>query len=301
MFLIGDKPITSPIFSITASISIIVGVAGIGYLTNDLGDKRKDELISKPNASANLSLFSVVFLFLLFLLFALLPWFYLPFNSVSFAVLSFQFLLFCAYSFPPFRFKERGFLGVLTDTLYAHANPALLASYTFYRFNNISFETFLCFTVPLCAWQFVLGIRNIIFHQLKDYSNDFASGTKTFVIDFGEARSAAFCSKFLLPLEVILFLLFTIEITSYSVIFLPLVFLYWLITYIIHRKKTSDFTYRDFGYHFLDYLYIKWVPLIVLFALCLKSVDFWSIAVLHVIIFKTDVKTYLLNKLKINL
>lgn len=282
--------------AVLASVLIITGVAGIGYLTNDLGDRHKDGLIGKENATAQLSVPAIVFLFVLFMLLAIAPWFYLPVRRWSVGLLVMQFLLFYVYAFPPFRFKERGFLGVITDAGYAHINPALLAAYTFYLYTGKAFAGFYTFMLLLATWQLVLGIRNILFHQVKDHDKDIESGTHTFVTGTGIAKTTVLLKTILLPLETVLFIAFAGLITFYLPFFLPVIVLYWLFVTKQFVKNIKTKGFRDYAYLYLDDLYIKWVPLIVLTGLVMRSVNFLPVLVLHFLIFRTDIKTFLMNR-----
>ena len=162
----------SSFYAILASISVIVGVAGLGYLSNDLGDRKKDALIGRDNVLIGMQPAIILFLFLLFFAFIFLPWLYLPFSSLSAIILGLEIVLFFVYALPPFRFKERGLLGVYTDSLYAHVLPAVLAAYTFHLFTGRIFENFSDFIIIVFSWQFIQGERNILFHQIKDLESD---------------------------------------------------------------------------------------------------------------------------------
>lgn len=298
VFLISCKVEANPIYSFSASISVIIGVAGIGYLTNDLGDRQKDALISKDNATSNLSITNLFFLFFLFFSLTFLPWFYLYFDLVSAVLLALQILLFIIYAFPPFRFKEKGIIGIITDSLYAHTIPALLATFTFYRMNQVFRTDIIYFTCTLISWQFVLGLRNIVLHQLKDYENDNNSNTKTFVTNHGIVKSVFLVKKILLPFEFILFLIFCFFLSYKFHLFACLIIAYWLYKAFMERKNIHSFTYKDIAYKFLDDLYLQWLPLAVLILLCFQSIVFIPIAVLHVILFRSEAKTFIIKALK---
>lgn len=281
---------------VLASVIVIIGVAGIGYLTNDLGDRHKDSLIQKENVTVQLGLPAIILLVLLFLLLAIAPWFYLPVSRMSITLLGFQFLLFYVYAFPPFRLKERGFLGILADAGYAHVNPALLASYTFYLYTGKAASQFYMFTGLLICWQLVSGVRNILFHQVKDRDKDLESGTKTFVTAFGVFKTQSLLKKIVLPLETILFIAFSTYISQYLVFFLPVVVLYWLFVTIRFGKNNSMPNFRDYAYHYLDALYLSWLPLIILTGLVIRSVNFLPVFALHFLVFRTDIKAFLIMR-----
>src|SRR5262249_57433548 len=107
-----------------------------------------------------------------FLPVALLPWLYLPLHWENGSLLGFELLLFVLYAFPPFRLKERGMLGLFADALYAHAIPAVLAVMTFSLMANRAYDHLTWFVLALGLWQFFLGVRNIVLHQLKDFDGD---------------------------------------------------------------------------------------------------------------------------------
>lgn len=297
IFLLSHK--TQVVFiPILASVFIIIGVAGIGYLTNDLGDRHKDSLIKKQNATAQLGFFGIAFLILLFLFLAVAPWFYLPMTRLSVCLLVLQFLLFYLYAFPPFRLKERGFLGVLTDAGYAHVNPALLAAYTFYLYAGESATQFFTFLLLLTAWQFLLGIRNILFHQVNDHDKDLESGTQTFVTKKGILKVEALLKKIILPLEVFLFLVFSVFISGYFIFFPVILLIYWLFLSLNLRKELREKNYRSFAYLYLDDLYVQWLPLIVLTGLVINSINFLPVLILHFVIFRSGIKTFVLSSVR---
>lgn len=293
LLLLGSYGDGGSFWAILASLSIIIGIAGIGYLTNDLGDKKKDQLIQKENVTSQISSLELIILFLVFLIFAISPWFYLPMNKWSVILFALQFVLFYTYAFPPFRFKEKGFFGVLIDALYAHLNPAILAAYTFYLYTDKTFPQFFNFIIFLGAWQFLLGLRNIIFHQLKDYESDVLSGTKTFVIKFGKVRTEDLLKRFILPLELTSFIVLTVYLSHGLPILIPFIALYWLVIFFKMRTRFKDNGFRELAYAYLDDLYIQWIPFVILATLVLYSLQFIPILILHFIIFRSELKTSL--------
>lgn len=281
---------------IVASLIIIMGVAALGYLSNDLGDQEKDKMINKANSTIRLSHFSVTVLILLFCSLMILPWYYLKFNLYSIVLLGLQLFLFYAYAFKPFRLKERGFSGIITDALYAHVLPAILASYTFCLTVKYEIDKCIPFFISLSVWQLFLGMRNIIFHQLKDYDNDVASTTKTFVTKYGYSKTEILIKKVILPFEILFFVFFCFYISFNSQLFFVFVLGYYF--YKLYREKHNmkDFSYRDFAYKFLDDLYIQWIPLSLLIILCFYSVNYIPVLVLYFILFRSEFKTFLLSK-----
>ena len=289
-------------FAFISSLFIIIGVAGIGYTSNDLGDRKQDKSINRQNILTQLSPFKIVGLFVLFFALAIFPWFYLPFNLFSLIFFSSELLLFFLYALPPFRFKELGFLGVLTDSLYAHVLPALLASYTFFLFTKQSILSSQVLLMCLLTWQFFLGLRNILFHQLSDLNDDLVSATRTFVTKMGEKRAKKL-TVILILLELSCFLFFlSVLFTKNQIIYLPIMAVFfWLWAVFKYKGKLLNSDFRTLTYLFLDDLYVKWMPLAILIQLCTISNVYVLLLILHIVLFKNDIKGLVIEYIKKNL
>ncbi len=271
--------------SFMAAVFTTIGFMGFGYITNDLADRKKDALAGKSNGTTNLSTLSIILLIVIFLAIAFLPWFYLPMDQVSVACIVVELILFILYAFPPFRLKEKGFLGVITDALYAHVVPGFLASWTFYLIGKEHYANFFWFVIALSIWQLFSGIRNILSHHYKDFENDQISGTKTFATQVGKEKVYKLMTYFFIPLEVVSFFTFLI-IIQFKIDFLIIVILIFLLfSGPSYLKDKSEASAKHFTNIFLDRFYIHWFPYVVLFALAFGSYGFWWIALMHVLLF----------------
>jgi UbiA prenyltransferase family protein len=85
---------------------------------------------------------------------------------------------FSLYSFPPFRFKKRGFPGVLCDAAGAHLFPALVAVFIACRGAQRAVSG--AWVASVAVWALAYGLRGILWHQLTDVENDRAAGVRTF-------------------------------------------------------------------------------------------------------------------------
>ena len=132
----GNQLKTDILFYLFISILLSIGIAGLGYVMNDIKDFKDDLQNNKPNLFNKFSKSQSVLLVVLFALLSIFPWLYLPTDKYTFYLLVIEFLLFFVYAFPPFRLKEKGFLGIITDALYAQVVPSLLAVYTFSKISN---------------------------------------------------------------------------------------------------------------------------------------------------------------------
>lgn len=281
----GNVSALTSALSFFAAIATTIGFMGFGYLTNDLADRKKDALAGKSNGTANLSSISIVILVVLFLAIAILPWLYLPKDMISGICIAAELGLFVLYAFPPFRLKERGFLGVITDALYAHVVPGFLASWTFFLVGNKEYDHFFYFVIALGIWQLFSGIRNIVSHHYKDFDNDISSGTKTFATGIGKEKTYSLMKRVFVPLEVLAFVAFLffiqLEIDYLFVIVIGFFFLAWT----SFKSGESETPVKHFTNTFLDRFYIHWFPYSVIFALVLTEIEFWWLLVFHFLIF----------------
>ncbi|HVE69847.1 MAG TPA: UbiA family prenyltransferase [Thermoanaerobaculia bacterium] len=100
-------------------------------------------------------------------------------------------LAFSLYSLPPFRLKTRGFAGVLCDAAGAHLFPALTAVLLASR------ERDRFWLAAVAVWALASGVRNILWHQLRDRDADVRAHVGTFVVRHGvpsAIRVAAWCA-----------------------------------------------------------------------------------------------------------
>lgn len=284
------------IFKVFLSYITIIGIAGFAYTLNDFTDRKKDEAAGKENLHIHKPIWFSMGILLLFLSIALAPWYYFPKTVYTLSLLSIELLLFVLYSVSPFRFKERGFLGVITDSLYAHAIPALLALTAFDQNGELPFNTIRGLSITLLLWQFFLGIRNILFHQIADSKNDIKSGIKTFVTSTSIPKTELLLKKLFIPLEVISFSLFCLIISlTYFLMSLTLLAIY--ILYLFYQRKgyqsSTHPVYRKFCYFFLDDFYIEWLPIFFLLWLLTNDIRYIVPLVLHVLLFRNCFKRLL--------
>ena len=286
------------------SLITIVGIAGIAYLLNDWADIASDAAAGKPNALAAMPWLARWYLLVLFLVLALSPWFYFPFRVVNALLLCFEIMLFWAYAFAPFRLKEKALAGVLADALYAHAIPALLATLTFTAIAEETggHTTYSITNIPstgialICLWQFTLGIRNILLHQISDYHNDQRAGLHTFAVRYGIAGSRKGVT-FMLAAEVLLFVCMIIffEALHYTIPLGYTLFVAYSFFEQSHFKAEAIKDVRSIAYLLLDDFYLDWFPLLVLCSLCISDIRFVVVALVYLLLFRSIVKQKVLS------
>ena len=110
-------------------------------------------------------------------------------------------LAFTLYSVPPVRLKIRGLWGVIADACGGQLLPTLWTAACVSR----GFGVPVGWLALLGGWAFVLGLRGILSHQLRDLQADRASAVDTFVVRIGAQRTQKLLRRCLVPLELLLF------------------------------------------------------------------------------------------------
>ena len=228
-------------FYLFISILTAIGISGIGYILNDIKDYRQDIIAKKRNLFIEKNLFTSILIVIFCLTASILPWFYLPFTKISFYLLLLEIILFIVYAIPPFRLKERGIFGVICDALYAQVIPFFLAFYTFSLLGK-ELELKILYTIIGILWLLLVGIRNIIYHQIEDYENDIKSETKTFVTKIGKEKVYQKIFPFLFFFEILFFTfnLYFLNVNHYFLITIYCVY-FITITLLRYREKQTNF------------------------------------------------------------
>lgn len=272
------------------ALCTIAGVAGVGYLSNDVADRDADRKSGKPNATLDVSIGRIILLFGLFGAAALLPWvMFVPMDRAWAALLLLEFLLFAVYAVPPIRLKERGLPGLITDALYAHANPALLAAYTMFLVTGKSYPHVRWLLGSLWAWQLFVGLRNILQHQITDAYHDRRAGTITWVTQAGERSADRLLRSVVVPIEIIGFAVWLAG-ASLTIPALPIVFIIHVIAVAIAIRHYAGGILNqplpEILALILDDFYVGWMPLVVLGVLCVSDWRMAALLLVHVVVFQ---------------
>ncbi len=274
------------LLALAASLSTIVGIAGLAYLSNDFADQAVDSKAGKPNAAARLDALQITALSCVLFVAALAPWvFVLPVTTASAVLLCFEFMLVAAYALPPLRLKERGAAGVIADALYAHTIPALLATLTYLAMSRTGSDPRWPFLGALAAWQFALGVRNIVLHQIQDHDHDRRGSLRTWVVRVGPITAQRFLRRLIVPLELFGFTAFVAVITPWIPLTLPAFLLHALLV----RRQRSEAPWnstdlRGTLYAYLDPLYLRWLPLLAVTAAVFRDASFLPLLLIHILL-----------------
>ena len=289
VLVIGSVSLGKALGAILGSSLTILGIAGIAYLLNDLADRDADAKAGKPNFALNRRPSMLLALALLFSALALVPWFVvLPLRLMTAGLLAFELALFLAYSLPPVRLKDRGGLGVIADALYAHANPALLAAFTFALIGGVVDDALIPFIPVLGLWQLVLGLRNILLHQLLDLEHDEAAGTLTWVARLGIDRAERLLRVIVVPSELGLFAAYIVILAADVRPLVPGLAVFVVLTSWVIRvrwKRALPRDLRNFLFNYVDDFCVEWIPVLILLELAAREPAFLLLLAIHVVLF----------------
>jgi 4-hydroxybenzoate polyprenyltransferase len=209
----------------TLSVITTFGFAALGYFINEFFDKKTDLLAGKKNRLVHLPILLQLFLFLLCLSLALIPWLSLPANGISVLLITLEILLFLLYSLPFPKLKSIPVISSLVDAAYAYAVPLLLTFHTYSLFANHRANQWMIFLLLACV--IVIGVRNITIHHINDLFKDQRSNTKTLPQVIG-VFGTTYLLITLLVLEIALMLITTLYFISDAPFWST-----WLIAYCI--------------------------------------------------------------------
>lgn len=272
------------------SFVTIVGFASFGYLVNDFFDQEKDALVGKKNFLIGKSDFQKIFLFSFSLSLLLVPWYFLPFNEVTILLIVIQLTAYLLYSIPFARLKERGVIGLMVDSLYAHSIPTVMAAYTYSIIANQKLPvTLICI---LFCWQFFLGIRNVLLHQMQDLENDKKSGTET----FWYIKNSVHSQKILTQIKTIEFSLLAVLLMflAFSNKFFIISIVSLLLGVVSAYKMTNDSGYRIY---FPNIIYEQWLPYSFIIILSLSNKQFLLLIPIQALLFSGVFIEYFYKKI----
>jgi hypothetical protein len=279
---------------ILAAILLMTGFAGIAYMFNDYSDNEVDKLAGKQNMFEDGIQNKHRVTAFIYLIFITLPWYWLPFDEVSLILATVVLLLYFLYAFKPFRLKEKGFLGLLTDATYAHIIPAFFAYYTFVHIVDFRINFFSTTIATLLIWQLISGLRNILSHQIIDFHNDLNTNTTTFTVKYGLQKSKFLLAKIFISLEIISFSVFLLLI--------ELGFLFFIISYVVYcllvlvRFVKKDYheksRIKKFTNLFLDDFYLQILPVLTLIYLTTSDWKYLILVFLQIILFQSPIKKF---------
>jgi 4-hydroxybenzoate polyprenyltransferase len=283
---------------LTASI----GIAGFGQILNDAFDVEQDMRSGSDNLVARRSRKQIALKFGIVLLMALLPWLWLPCSPLILMLVGAEFALFCAYSIPPIRLKNRGLLGPAADALYAYPIPMGVSLLAFGQLGRVTLSPWMLAIVM--AWSFTYGLHQIVIHQLRDAERDQLEGIQTFVTRSGWQPAFRFMVRLLLPLEMATFAVFLAAISVAAplapigfVCFTAWMLYRWQILGIQPIINPWRLTQMDRWFVCnLTIMYrfnTEWLPLLILSDLIWRAPIYGLVLLLHLFLFQNGLASLL--------
>ncbi len=173
---------------------LLCGYASFGHMINDFSDRAADRAAGKRNALARLSQERAPVLVLVAGVSGLLPAILFYFGRPDvIALTAGAYVLATLYSLPPARLKERGALRLVAAAAAQRTLPAVIIFDAMHAWDLTA--------VALCVLSTLIGLRNILEHQVVDAQNDARAGIHTFGTGWGVDFIRRLIKRTVYPLE----------------------------------------------------------------------------------------------------
>jgi len=274
-----------------------------GYLINDYSDRVLDKKHQKSNVFENdkerKARFIVIFFLILSNTFA-----YLLFQRIDFLILWGIWLFFTTfYSLKPFRFKEKGTLGLAVVVFAQRILPTLIV---FSIFGWLVLWKTLIITLYIATRGIISDLR----HQIEDYENDLSTATKTSVVEIG-LKKAKKIFRILLNLDVsflslvVLIIILDgsrIQVLDMQLIWLLVFYYVALIIYIYHRFTNRQMEFDPFYIvGILNFIHLGFPSFYLPFFLLFMLIFLFKWNIILFIFFVLITKMFTIDKIKNNL
>ncbi|MFC3196181.1 UbiA family prenyltransferase [Parapedobacter deserti] len=268
--------------------SLAIGAVYVSII-NDITDIEEDIAVGKTNRMANLSpLWRGALITGCLAIGGIFGYFMWP-DIQTIIFYTFAWMSFSLYSLPPFRFKERGLLGVLCDACGAHLFPSLLMvsgiSYT------VGMEIDYYWLTLVAIWALMFGCRGILWHQFLDRENDIKTNISTFATRIAPERfkpaAPAFFAVELAAFGAMLKHVNLIAVWISLVLYAVLVIIRYSryanipIILITPRHKHTQVLMIDY--------YQTFFPLSLLLAASFSQPHVWGLLIAHVVLFPSNI------------
>jgi tetratricopeptide (TPR) repeat protein/4-hydroxybenzoate polyprenyltransferase len=296
--LLLDLPVLQSILTVAALLFAIACVAAYGHIINDSFDIESDRQVGKHNSMAHFSpwqraLFCLALAGLGFSLPILMH-----FGNLAIVLLGINYLLPTLYSAPPFRFKEKGILGIISDAAGAHAMPTLFIATTSAHLVAAPSLQVIGLAIAAIAWSFFAGVRGILLHQLWDRNDDLRSGVKTLVTESDVEDVRFWMSRVIFPSELLLLGSLILVIAHSSPLILVFTIVYFLLKITLFKldpTATFDPAPIQKAYVIPHDFYEVGLPLILAISLSLQNAWFAILLLLQGVLFYPSIERRITN------
>lgn len=183
----------------------LVALAAFASLINDICDLEEDRLGGKPNKLDGMPRRRLAALFGACSLsgIAATAWL-LRYSPVTASVYVANWLVFVLYSIPPIRLKHRALLGVVAIALGEALLPHMLT--VFVTAAAVSRQPPTVWAALVAVWSFAVGLRSILWHQLRDHEADRRAGVETLAVRWSPRLVERAGLWIVFPIELAVFL-----------------------------------------------------------------------------------------------
>ena len=226
LLLVGQVDPTTALRGVPFIILCLCSVAAYGHVVNDILDIQADAFGAKRNVMVEVSPGGRRLIVVALLVLGAAGLLALPWSPVGMGLLALNYLLPTIYSAPPFRLKEQGLAGVVSDTLGSHVVPTLFTAVAV--LGPATWEQPIARGLVLSAvgWATCLGLRGILVHQVVDQKGDRAANVQTFASLRSPEATRSFVLKVILPLEAGCLIVFLALLPPFSKVLIAVVLVY---------------------------------------------------------------------------
>ena len=276
--LAGDRDVWEISIKFFLYFIYLAAFLSFSYLINDYSDIEADRKAGKQKAIFDVDKRVTIIVLVLLPICGVLPlWIYLDYNMLYIGLSILVYFLGAAYSVPLFRFKERGFIGLLECSVAQRVVPLLIIPFLVDS-KNIYFALWI-------VLSFIDGIRYLVIHQYIDRENDLKTGIRTFVLDYKINAKKLLVTLFIIESAFFLFIFYKLfMINHYIIAFLALYIVYESIIGIVVTKYMNVEWFCSFLAVPLEDLFNVFMLMIVLLYLDMTDLRFLVLTVLGVML-----------------
>lgn len=270
-------------------MAIAIGAIYVSII-NDFTDLKYDIASKKENRLERFSSINRTLLLLASILLGLFFCYFFINDTLSLIFYLAAYLAFSLYSIPPFRFKNRGVLGVIADASGAHLFPSLFIASSLMHNMKIPIDPY--WLLIIGVWSFTYGVRGILWHQFWDRENDLSINQKTFATEM-QISSMKSIEIIITTIEIIVFIL-----VIYSLGKLPFIALLFYILILFGYRKLKIKTVliisgNGYWQFFMSDYYQILLPISLIITCSIKNPLCLILLVFHVLFFPKTIKSFI--------
>jgi hypothetical protein len=298
-------PLRDTIFLFVVFLIAAIGIAGFGHVFLDIFDVDEDRVRGQYNTWDGASRARRYLTITALLAASWIPWVFIPIGPLGIGLVAAEFVMFILYAVPPVRLKERGFSGIVVDSMYAHLLPALWTWIPFAHFSGAA--TPVWFGGMTAAWAFLVGMRELMYHQALDAKTDSGAHVQTFGARHGRHWVMRLLLNRLIPLEMVAFALFLGALSARVplvavgfVLYIPWsiwkVNRLWLQPVDVFGEAAVDDKVTIICRRILSPFYFVWMPLLLVTALAVRDSSYTVLLIIHVVIFRRVITQFVFHE-----